>query len=256
MEHIDFDTAADLGTLQQKYGSEIGMQVFQYYGSRLDVAAADALDETLMTEFDSYLGPTRENQPSQLPVRQPTHKPNTLTASKTNNTANATVTNSTERSSVQQHKRPQGRSNIARSDNASATTVPTRTVTKTERSVNATNVRSTTGSVNATRSEEQQTEYHATNISVGGGTEQDVRRVAEAQVQQECGLAAAPVDTGYRHLYELEVSRRTANIVRNQERRLRRRQNRTAGRAESDTHPIARQNTKSRPIPNFSVRSS
>ena len=55
MEHIDFDAAADLGALQQKYGSEIGMQVFQYYGSRLDAAAADALDETLMTEFDLSL---------------------------------------------------------------------------------------------------------------------------------------------------------------------------------------------------------
>ena len=122
--------------------------------------------------------------------------------------------------------------------------------------MNATNVRSTTGSVHATRSEGQQTEYHATNISVGGETEQDVRRVAEAQVQQECGLTAVPMDTGYRHLYELEVSRRTENIVRNRERRLRRRQNRTVGRAESDTHPIARQNTKSRSVPNFSVRSS
>ena len=40
MEHIDFDTAADLGTLQRKYGKEIRMQVSRYYGSQLDKAMA------------------------------------------------------------------------------------------------------------------------------------------------------------------------------------------------------------------------
>lgn len=41
------------------------------------------------------------------------------------------------------------------------------------------------------------------------GAKQKTEKRVEAQVQQECGLTAAPVDTGYKHLYELEVNRRT-----------------------------------------------
>ena len=68
MEHTDFDTAADLGTLQRKYGKEIGMQVSRYYGSQLDHAAANALDNALLTQFDSYLGPTRAFSSASAPA--------------------------------------------------------------------------------------------------------------------------------------------------------------------------------------------
>jgi hypothetical protein len=237
MEHIDFDTTADLGTLQRKYGKEIGMQVSRYYKSQLDDAAANALDNALLTQFDSYLGPTREEQPSPPPVRQPTHTPTTPPIIPIIRAVYATVTNSNEHNSVQPDKRPKEWSNNGGIPIVNATMLSVRAAAATERSANATNVRSATGSMDAAGTEKKHRVSNTIDIMIGSESREHARRVAEAQVQEECGLTAAPADIGYKHLYELEVSRRTDNIVKNRERRCRRRQNRTAERVGSPMHP-------------------
>ena len=213
------------------------MQVSRYYGSQLDDAAANALDDALLTQFDSYLGPTREQQPSPPPMRQPMHTPTTPTIIPIIKTVYATVTNSNEHNSVQPDKRPKERSNNGRISRVNATMLSVRAAAATERSANATNVRSATGSMNAAGTEQKHRGSNTTDILIGSESREHARQVAEAQIQEECGLTAAPADTGYKHLYDLEVNRRTENIVKNRERRCRRRQNRTAERVESPMHP-------------------
>ena len=80
MDHIDFDTAASKYELQRKYGNNVGNKVWQYYGSEMSSAAADVLDQLLMTQFDSMLGPTREQRdPGQLLSISGDHRPGEAT---------------------------------------------------------------------------------------------------------------------------------------------------------------------------------
>ena len=80
MDHIDFDTAASKHELQRKYGNNVGNKVWQYYGSEMSSAAADVLDQLLMTQFDSMLGPTREQRnPGQLLPISADHQPGEAT---------------------------------------------------------------------------------------------------------------------------------------------------------------------------------
>ena len=57
--------------------------------------------------------------------------------------------------------------------------------------------------------------------------------IATEQVQKECGISAAPTDTGYRHLYDLEVERRAQQIAKNLRRRQTQRENRRTTRSSS-----------------------
>ena len=56
--------------------------------------------------------------------------------------------------------------------------------------------------------------------------EAKARETATEQVQNACNLSAAPTDAGYRYLYDLEVNRRTKQILKNLSRRHAQRENR------------------------------
>ena len=72
MNHIQLDTDADVQALQRKYGESVGRKVWQYYESQMDNATSwsDVLDQILMTQFDSMLGPTRTQHSVILSIRR------------------------------------------------------------------------------------------------------------------------------------------------------------------------------------------
>ena len=101
MDHIDFDTAASKYELQRKYGNNVGNKVWQYYGSEMSSAAADVLDQLLMTQFDSMLGPTREQRdPGQLLSISGDHRPSEATVNAITMSGQRSVGRPKERSDV------------------------------------------------------------------------------------------------------------------------------------------------------------
>ena len=53
-----------------------------------------------------------------------------------------------------------------------------------------------------------------------------VQRIAVEQVQKECEISAAPTDKGYRHLYNMEINRRSQQILQHLRKRAVQRENR------------------------------
>ena len=72
---------------------------------------------------------------------------------------------------------------------------------------------------------ESQSQSHDANMG-------KARRKATEQVETECNISAAPTDTGYRHLYDLEISRRTQKILRSLSKRTKQRENRSKSKEE------------------------
>ena len=62
------------------------------------------------------------------------------------------------------------------------------------------------------------------------------RSIATEQVNNECNISAAPLNTGYKYLYDMEISRRTQNILRGFKKRITQRANRKKQTQGADKH--------------------
>lgn len=235
MDHIQLDTDADVQALQRKYGDSVGRKVWQYYESQMDSASSDVLDQILMTQFDSMLGPTRTQQ-GMKPRQQPQVS---VPATVAQLAVNTTTTNECNQQPAQRSKeRSRARkSTVGKGMNAAGCV---------ERSANAAKVRSNSNtntparseSIKATASASVQIRGAKTGVTVaqlighGSGSWEHAMQKAEAQIQEECGLQSAPTEAGYLHLYNLETSRRANAIMNSRERRCKRRENRKNQQSE------------------------